>query len=141
MPPSEPLTPQSARLKNTAKGGAKMATPDLEISTLPNGDALLSVPTPQKQVCDFCRDSRVVVSYPCLDFGFEDANFYSRGAWAACSECRQMVDSGRFDDLARRVACIEASCTFEVLQLTEFLKMVYAVFSQLRTGPAQEVAP
>ena len=114
-------------------------TPDFELSTLPNGDTLLTVPTPAKQKCDFCRARPVVASYPCLDFGFEDANFYSRGAWAACQHCRKLVDGRHWDCLATFVAACEADSIADIPELTEFLRMVYQVFSQLRMGPAQEV--
>lgn len=71
-------------------------------------------------VCDFCSSSAVVIRFPCRDFDSEsekagviypstrEANtqtnlvLASHGFWAACEECRLLVEAHDIDGLVKR---------------------------------------
>lgn len=57
----------------------------------------------------------------------------------ATADCRRMIDMGFFSALATFVAEQEADSPVDVEALADFLYQVYQVFSQLRTGPAEEI--
>jgi hypothetical protein len=46
---------------------------------------------------------QVVAAYPCRDFTLPDCQIIgSQGAWAACAECAQLIDTDQREALARR---------------------------------------
>jgi len=61
-------------------------------------------------ICDFCSDPRIFASYPAKDFTAGQftnpqgkklaAN--SRGDWAACQRCTELIEAGRWTDLLER---------------------------------------
>lgn len=57
-------------------------------------------------ICDFCSAVPVVAAYPCCDFVIPETPAGSRGAWAACVECADLIDRGQREALAYRAACL-----------------------------------
>jgi hypothetical protein len=59
--------------------------------------------------CDFCAAMPPAAwDYPADDFLVaivgEHAEVWSRGPWAACPGCHELLQAGRWDDLAARAA-------------------------------------
>jgi hypothetical protein len=114
-----------------------MADPDITIEETADGFRV-SVP-PEAAICDFCRSTPVVCSYPCESFRLMGTNWGSQGDWAACETCRDLIDAGRLSDLAQMVSAIEADSPDQLQPLTELLQDIYKAFSVLRRGPAVPV--
>lgn len=55
-------------------------------------------------VCDFCGRRDVSWEFPAEDYLRAGGHDRSVGSWRACSECGQLINSGRREDLARRGA-------------------------------------
>ncbi|GIW56210.1 MAG: hypothetical protein KatS3mg082_2614 [Nitrospiraceae bacterium] len=53
-------------------------------------------------LCDFCSGLPVTAAYPCRDFTVPGTPCGSRGAWAACQACAQLIDADQREALARR---------------------------------------
>lgn len=53
-------------------------------------------------ICDFCSGREVEWSYPAADFIVDEAEWGSRGHWAACQECHDLIESGNREGLAQR---------------------------------------
>jgi hypothetical protein len=43
-------------------------------------------------ICDFCSDRDVKWSYPAADFRVPEVEWGSRGHWAACQECYDLIE-------------------------------------------------
>lgn len=56
-------------------------------------------------ICDFCsRKNPPYKSYDCKDFMNIESHSWSRGAWAACHTCADLIDSDDKEGLAMRSA-------------------------------------
>jgi hypothetical protein len=51
-------------------------------------------------ICDFCSSPHVIGGYPTQDF--EIIGFGSTGNFAACPECKELVDTGNRESLLKR---------------------------------------
>ncbi|SRR5713101_1384357 len=64
------------------------------------------VPVPGGEHCDFCTVSPIVKLYNCANFVLKGRavfpNSRSRGRWAACRKCTELVEAGRWSALAER---------------------------------------
>lgn len=60
---------------------------------------------PPMNECDFCSDSVAPWRFPCTSFavpGVPGLDFGSGGDWAACDECKPLVESRDLDGLMER---------------------------------------
>lgn len=58
---------------------------------------------PEDAICDFCaRKNPPYKDYPCKDFPNPESQTWSRGAWAACHTCADLIDSDDRDGLSMR---------------------------------------
>lgn len=61
--------------------------------------------SPDEQVCDFCSAQPVKWLYPARDFTsptpIPNLRHGSRGDWAACDHCHDLIERGDRDGLAR----------------------------------------
>lgn len=64
-------------------------------------------------VCDFCSANEITKDYDCYDFqAFEMVTVrgektqridgHSKGKWAACASCAELIDNEKWDELAIR---------------------------------------
>jgi hypothetical protein len=61
-------------------------------------------------ICDFCSDPRIFASYPAKDFTagqFKNPDgkklvANSRGGWAACKTCTELIEAGKWESLLDR---------------------------------------
>lgn len=58
--------------------------------------------TPADEVCDFCSSPSVAWSYPARDVSVPSAWWTSRGGWAACDGCHDLIEKGDWSALARK---------------------------------------
>lgn len=54
--------------------------------------------------CDFCNTDHPVSVLPVRDFAFPGGIDMSRGDWAACPACGELIDANRWVGLIERVA-------------------------------------
>jgi hypothetical protein len=55
--------------------------------------------------CDFCSDPRIFARYPAKDFAVKHVsgpNVASRGDWAACKRCTELIEAAKWDELLER---------------------------------------
>lgn len=83
-------------------------------------------------VCDFCSSEGIVVAYLVEDFVLAEYGWGSKGAFAACGMCRDLVEGGRVQDLEDR-----AFWTFKVVHapfelpdeiIREFMRRLHREF-------------
>jgi hypothetical protein len=99
-------------------------------------------------LCDFCSGQPVVAAYPCRDFTISDMPVGSKGTWAACAVCAQLIDADQRDALAwRAVELANRNLLFgetgpvpmpadEALAL---MRELHELFFAHRTGPSVPV--
>jgi hypothetical protein len=101
-------------------------------------------PAPSTEECDFCSARPVEWSYPARDFtafaaveldpcGLISHTHNSRGDWAACSQCHDLIESGNIPGLGGRMT--------RAFELGDDPLIQKVIFDQLdgffanRTGP------
>ena len=52
--------------------------------------------------CDFCSEVKVVAELPAESFSLPEFRYTSRGSWAACAVCEELVRAGDRDALLVR---------------------------------------
>jgi hypothetical protein len=106
------------------------------------------VDMPIESVCDFCGDREVVCCYPARNFivwAIPTATgrliSESVGDWAACAECRRMIEAGDSEALLNRsVRTFVEIFGHAGPDLVEDLRRVHQGFFTHRCGLAVEVA-
>jgi hypothetical protein len=53
-------------------------------------------------ICDFCSLSEVAWAYPAVDFVIPGAQWGSRGHWAACEACHDLIEANDREGLVMR---------------------------------------
>lgn len=53
-------------------------------------------------VCDFCAGTDIVVAYLIEDFSLPEFHWGSKGAFAACHGCRNLIETGKVRELEER---------------------------------------
>lgn len=53
-------------------------------------------------ICDFCSRIPVVAAYLCRDFVLPHTPIGSKGAWAACAACADLIDRDQREALTAR---------------------------------------
>lgn len=53
-----------------------------------------------KLICDFCSSDKITWDYPCEDFVVDGVG--SKGDWAACDICHDMITNKEWESLAVR---------------------------------------
>lgn len=58
--------------------------------------------------CDFCISKKPVVMYDAKDIAVPGVivDLQSNGGWAACQECKDLIDAGKWAELEERCASI-----------------------------------
>ena len=89
-------------------------------------------------VCDFCsKEGREEIwSYPCADFiyGIEIAGYpkgASKGEWAACQTCHELIEADDYDGLLRRAVDAEIGKSPE---LSQYRPMFLAMVGEIHKG-------
>ena len=62
-------------------------------------------PRPGRQVCDFCTAEPVHRLYACRNFVWLNHTMFAHesvGAWAACEQCAELVNGGKWSELTER---------------------------------------
>ncbi|RMH32085.1 MAG: hypothetical protein D6690_14635 [Nitrospirae bacterium] len=95
-------------------------------------------------LCDFCACHPPSWTYPCTDFESPEMSFsVSKGNWAACNDCYQLIEARDTHALIQRSATAFLSRTAEVLpqehlpsleHICEYLEKLYTEFERHRTG-------
>lgn len=93
--------------------------------------------------CDFCSSKDVRWSYNAKDFIHPFMpNTMSIGAWAACDECRELIESSHWSELAvRSIELLPYSNQLSDEQKHEAKNMLlalHAMFAANRIGEAQK---
>jgi len=86
--------------------------------------------------CDFCSEP-ACWSYPARDIVvFElPVRQASKGAWAACDECSQLIDAEDREGLARRsLSRLQPIMRVESRELLETLRTIHVAFWEARLG-------
>lgn len=52
--------------------------------------------------CDFCSRTDIVIAYLVDDFEIPELGWGSKGAFAACSICKELIEAGLVDTLRER---------------------------------------
>lgn len=68
-------------------------------------ETLVIVSEPGREVCDFCTAEPTHRFYACRNFMWMKRTMCtheSRGSWAACETCAELVDAGRWPELTER---------------------------------------
>jgi hypothetical protein len=95
-------------------------------------------------ICDFCSLHEVAWSYPAMDFGVVDPKlgWGSRGGWAACGPCHEMIELHDQTGLAKRSVEMFFKNNPQVPDLPDVrthvrnhVMLMHATFFQVRTGP------
>jgi hypothetical protein len=109
----------------------------------------------RSSVCDFCSSEKVRWAYPAEDFligaiaavdpntgePIEVQPMGSKGPWAACTECSELIEREDYEALRQRG--IDAIPKHEVLDpdlARTMLVSMHAGFRENRTGPRMEIA-
>jgi hypothetical protein len=61
------------------------------------------------KTCDFCVQSPATKIYACRNFEWDGSPVFgteTKGRWAACESCAELVDAERWDQLTERVVRI-----------------------------------
>lgn len=97
-------------------------------------------------ICDFCSIHEVAWSYPAMDFGVVDpaVGWGSRGGWAACLPCHEMIEANDRTGLANRsidmyyIQHPETPDLPEVRQhIRNHIRLMHESFFNVRTGPGK----
>ena len=97
-------------------------------------------------VCDFCSHRQVVCRYPARDFEVFAIRMGhiitdSIGDWAACAECRRLIEAGDSEALLNRsVRMFVERFGSAWPELVDELRRAHQGFFQHRCGLASEVA-
>ncbi|MBV9595920.1 MAG: hypothetical protein JOZ87_03590 [Chloroflexi bacterium] len=100
------------------------------------------LPQAGAEVCDFCSAPDPVWLYPARAFEVTAYAWGSRGGWASCAGCTDLIERGDWGPLAER-AVDSNPCLPEVSGSTahalaiEAARQLHAVFRQARTGAAR----
>ena len=91
--------------------------------------------------CDFCGASEVAWAYPAKSFVYDEISG-SLGAWAACSECSDLIEAENHHALAKRsldnAGPWVAQLTYgDYEDLLKGVKDVHNQFRSARTGERQ----
>ncbi len=93
-------------------------------------------------ICDFCSSTPVTHSYPARDIVIPDTRSISRGAWAACEACHDLIEAGDRAGLAVRCAdTFELPEGFPPLSFEERISAatcIHGQFYKARTGSPKE---
>lgn len=103
---------------------------------------------PEDAACDFCGEKPVIVAYPSADFQAPDPDGIadkagvtqnSKGAWAACQTCTDLIEAGEYERLTERsFVSFPWRRLFpetEWPMLKESLRRLHQKFREFRTGP------
>ncbi len=106
-------------------------------------------------VCDFCSSEKVRWAYPAEDFlvgaiaavdpetgqPFEVQPMGSKGPWAACDPCAELIERGDYEALRQRgFDAIPAHQVVDPNLARTMLVSMHNGFREHRTGPRTEVA-
>jgi len=98
-------------------------------------------------ICDFCSTHEVAWSYPAMDFGVVDPKlgWGSRGGWAACEPCHEMIEANDHSGLAKRSVQTFFEFHPEIPDLPhvrqhvrQHVMLMHASFFNVRTGPGKK---
>jgi hypothetical protein len=91
--------------------------------------------------CDFCSEQPVLWDYPSKDFVVKGLqNWSSDGHWAACQTCHDLIEAGRYAELAERSVGTAPAAIGRPLseaELTDqraFINSVHRQFRESRLG-------
>lgn len=85
-------------------------------------------------VCDFCSSHKVKWEFPCEDFQMPQMDWGSENGWAACDECKDLIEADDWDALAQRALDTTASSVlrqYPGLEISLF-EHYYALHLQFR---------
>ena len=88
--------------------------------------------------CDFCSSPEIRWRYPCKSFVTPTLDAMSNGDWAACDDCRDLVESGKYHELAAKTVKTwpHKLSDFQKRDVTEYVLSLQALFRAYRSGPA-----
>jgi hypothetical protein len=105
-----------------------------------------------KSICDFCNSEKIRWAYPADDFeagtiiavapngeSFEQP-IGSKGPWAACEECSQLIERGDYSALKARAIVTNINAGVEPELSRILISGLHGGFRAHRTGPRQEIA-
>jgi hypothetical protein len=93
------------------------------------------------EVCDYCSDPEPPWVYPANDFPMPGLpNHVSRGEWAACQVCHELIENEDWGGLLERSVTRQYGSDSFASIVRPFLKEYHRRFAANRTGPAWRMA-
>ena len=93
----------------------------------------------EELICDSCSGGPIYKSYPARDFSVvtgREVDSVSKGDWAACKACAELIDQEKWDELAdRTLAALPQGCPSDPAvkdALYSFVKSLHSRFREHR---------
>lgn len=82
------------------------------------------------EICDFCSSPEVVVGYNIPDFELPEFGFGSKGGFAACAVCRDLIEDNQREKLMKRSVDTFASKypMFSRMYMYQFINVLHREF-------------
>ena len=95
----------------------------------------------KEPLCDFCCSTTVKWRYACDNFDVPEYSFRSKGDWACCDVCSELIEKNDLQGLKERSVSIMNIPSFAMEHLRGFVKILHARFFEHKRGGREAIDP